>query len=130
MTGHGPDSEAARLDHVAELENAPEPKGAWAQSLQIVFRLLFLGMLALAALWGVNNIRKVPAESRVVVLRFGEFDRVADAGLLLAGRGGCEFAEVLLHNGRYLLVAQRDRGAGVIDRDIGFGELPGIELLE
>ena len=84
MTGHGPDSEAARLDHVAELEHAPEPKGAWAQSLQIVFRLLFLGMLALAALWGVNNIRKVPAESRAVVLRFGEFDRVADAGLLLA----------------------------------------------
>ncbi|SEE21488.1 Regulator of protease activity HflC, stomatin/prohibitin superfamily [Rhizobiales bacterium GAS188] len=73
-----------RLDEAPEPKGAPELRGAWAQSLQIVFRLLFAGMLALAALWGVNNIRKIPAESRAVVLRFGEFDRVRDAGLLLA----------------------------------------------
>jgi regulator of protease activity HflC (stomatin/prohibitin superfamily) len=61
-----------------------EPKGAWAQSLQIVFRLGFLGMLVLAGLWAVSNIRQIPAQSRAVVLRFGEFDRVRDAGLLIA----------------------------------------------
>ena len=61
-----------------------EPKGAWAQSLQIVFRLAFLGMLILAGLWAVSNIRQIPAQSRAVVLRFGEFDRVRDAGLLIA----------------------------------------------
>jgi regulator of protease activity HflC (stomatin/prohibitin superfamily) len=63
---------------------SPEPSGAWAQSLQIVFRLVFIGMFALAALWCVSNIRQIQAQSRAVVLRFGEFDRVKDAGLLLA----------------------------------------------
>ncbi len=61
-----------------------EPKGAWAQSLQIVFRLGFLGMLVLAGLWAASNIRQIPAQSRAVVLRFGEFNRVRDAGLLIA----------------------------------------------
>jgi regulator of protease activity HflC (stomatin/prohibitin superfamily) len=64
--------------------NMAEPKGAWAQSLQIVFRLAFLGILVLAALWSVSNIRQIPAQSRAVVLRFGEFNRVRDAGLLIA----------------------------------------------
>jgi regulator of protease activity HflC (stomatin/prohibitin superfamily) len=63
---------------------AEEPKGAWAQSLRIVFRLIFIGMLALAALWSVSNIRRVQAQDRAVVLRFGEFNRVSGAGLLLA----------------------------------------------
>jgi regulator of protease activity HflC (stomatin/prohibitin superfamily) len=68
----------------SHIDRAPEPKGAWAQSLQIVFRLVFLGMLVLAMLWSVSNIRQIPAQSRAVVLRFGEFNRVRDAGLLLA----------------------------------------------
>jgi regulator of protease activity HflC (stomatin/prohibitin superfamily) len=68
----------------APFDRVPEPKGAWAQSLQIVFRLVFLGMVLLAALWSVGNIRQIPAQSRAVVLRFGEFDRVKDAGLLVA----------------------------------------------
>jgi regulator of protease activity HflC (stomatin/prohibitin superfamily) len=68
-----------------ELSLGPqEPVGAWAQSLQIVFRLVFVGMLLLAALWSVGNFRKIQAQSRAVVLRFGEFDRVKDAGLLIA----------------------------------------------
>jgi regulator of protease activity HflC (stomatin/prohibitin superfamily) len=70
------------LDETMRL--AQEPKGAWAQSLQIVFRLVFLGMLLLAALWSIGNVRRVPAQNRAVVLRFGEFDRVRDAGLLIA----------------------------------------------
>jgi regulator of protease activity HflC (stomatin/prohibitin superfamily) len=61
-----------------------EPKGAWAQSLRIVFRVIFVGMLALAGLWSVSNIRRIQAQERAVVLRFGEFDRVKGAGLLLA----------------------------------------------
>jgi regulator of protease activity HflC (stomatin/prohibitin superfamily) len=67
-----------------QIDRAPEPKGAWAQSLQIVFRVVFLGMLLLAALWSLGNIRQIPAQSRAVVLRFGEFDRVRDSGLLMA----------------------------------------------
>jgi regulator of protease activity HflC (stomatin/prohibitin superfamily) len=69
---------------VAQTDRVSEPKGAWAQSLQIVFRLVFLGMLVLAVLWCVSNIRQIPAQSRGVVLRFGEFNRVREAGLLLA----------------------------------------------
>jgi regulator of protease activity HflC (stomatin/prohibitin superfamily) len=68
----------------AYIERLPEPKGAWAQSLQIVFGLIFAGMLLLALLWCVSNMRQVPAQSRAVVLRLGEFNRVRDSGLLLA----------------------------------------------
>jgi regulator of protease activity HflC (stomatin/prohibitin superfamily) len=71
-------------DHALEIERLPEPKGAWAQSLQIVFKLILAAMVLLALLWCVSNIRQVPAQSRAVVLRFGEFDRVQDSGLLLA----------------------------------------------
>jgi regulator of protease activity HflC (stomatin/prohibitin superfamily) len=71
-----------RLDEVRL--RTEEPKGAWAQSLQIVFRLVFFGMLVLAALWSVGNIRRIQPQNRAVVLRFGEFDRVAEPGLLLA----------------------------------------------
>jgi regulator of protease activity HflC (stomatin/prohibitin superfamily) len=72
------------LQHNGAAPERTELKGAWAQSLQIVFRLGFLGMLVLAGLWAVSNIRQIPAQSRAVVLRFGEFNRVRDAGLLMA----------------------------------------------
>ena len=71
-----------RIDEAAT--RSEEPKGAWAESLRIVFRLVFIGMLVLAALWSMSNVRRIQPQNRAVVLRFGEFDRVADSGLLLA----------------------------------------------
>jgi modulator of FtsH protease HflK len=58
--------------------------GPLAQSVGIGFRVLQAALLLLAVGWACSNIRQVPADSRVVVLRFGRVDRVQDAGLVLA----------------------------------------------
>lgn len=58
--------------------------GPLAQSVKIAFRTLYIAVLLLAAGWVGSNIRQVPADSRVVVLRFGRVDRVQEAGLVLA----------------------------------------------
>lgn len=63
---------------------AAEPEGAWAQSAKLSFRFLFLVVGALALAWAASNIRRVPADSRAVVLRFGNVVSVQGAGLLLA----------------------------------------------
>lgn len=51
-------------------------------------RLAFLGLYVvtlLAALgWAVSNVREIDPQNRAVVFRFGELDRVQNAGLLLA----------------------------------------------
>lgn len=48
------------------------------------FRIIFAAMLLLAIGWMVGNLRQVPADSRAVVQRFGQVERVQDAGLVLA----------------------------------------------
>ena len=58
--------------------------GAWAQSLAISFRFLFIAIFVLAAGWIVSNCRLIPADSRAVVLRFGTVAREEGPGLLLA----------------------------------------------
>jgi modulator of FtsH protease HflK len=58
--------------------------GPLAQSVGIGFRVLQVALLLLAAGWACSNFREVPADSRVVVLRFGRVDRVQEAGLVLA----------------------------------------------
>jgi len=58
--------------------------GPLAQSVGIGFRVLQAALLLLAAGWACSNVRQVPPDSRVVVLRFGRVDRVQDAGLVLA----------------------------------------------
>jgi regulator of protease activity HflC (stomatin/prohibitin superfamily) len=60
------------------------PDGAWAQSAQFAFRFLFVVVGVLALAWAVSNIRRVPPESRAVILRFGNVARVQGAGLLIA----------------------------------------------
>jgi len=60
------------------------PDGAWAQSAQLSFRFLFVVVGVLALAWAVSNIRRVPAESRAVILRFGNVVSVQGAGLAIA----------------------------------------------
>ncbi|HVT34225.1 MAG TPA: SPFH domain-containing protein [Nevskiaceae bacterium] len=61
-----------------------EPDSAWAQSLALSFRFLFLVVYLLAFLWAVSNVRIVPTDRRAVVLRFGSIAREQGPGLLLA----------------------------------------------
>ncbi|MBV9756504.1 MAG: protease modulator HflK [Alphaproteobacteria bacterium] len=63
---------------------AADAEGAWAQSTRLAFRLLFAVVGVLALGWAVSNIRRVPPDSRAVVLRFGNVVAEQGAGLLLA----------------------------------------------
>jgi regulator of protease activity HflC (stomatin/prohibitin superfamily) len=69
---------------MSDSRHPDEPAGPWAQSIQAAFRSIFLGVCALAIGWGFSNIKRIPPESRAVVLRFGEISRVRGAGLLPA----------------------------------------------
>ncbi len=66
--------------------SAPDrlPEGPLAQSVRLAFRFLFLLVLGLAAAWAGSNIRRVPSDSRAVVLRLGAIVRLQGAGLVLA----------------------------------------------
>ena len=61
-----------------------ESEGAWAQSLKLSFRFLFIAVFALGLAWAFSNVRIVPPDSRAIVLRFGNIAREETAGLLLA----------------------------------------------
>jgi regulator of protease activity HflC (stomatin/prohibitin superfamily) len=61
-----------------------EVPSAWAQSLALSFRFLFIAVYVLGFAWAVSNVRVVQPDSRAVVLRFGNVVREAGAGLLLA----------------------------------------------
>jgi regulator of protease activity HflC (stomatin/prohibitin superfamily) len=65
-------------------KDAREPEGAWAQSLALSFKFLFIAVYVLGFAWAVSNIRIVPPDSRAVVLRFGSVAREEPSGLLLA----------------------------------------------
>ncbi len=64
----------------------PRPPAGFAMTdaARLGFRIGFGAMLLLAAGWAVSNLHQVPPESRAVVLRFGQVERVRDAGLVLA----------------------------------------------
>jgi regulator of protease activity HflC (stomatin/prohibitin superfamily) len=61
-----------------------EPEGAWAQSLALSFRFLFIAVYVLALVWAVSNFRIIPADTRAVVMRFGTVVRQVGPGLLMA----------------------------------------------
>jgi regulator of protease activity HflC (stomatin/prohibitin superfamily) len=65
-------------------KDAREPEGAWAQSLALSFRFLFIAVYVLGFAWAISNIRVVPPDSRALVLRLGKVIREEGAGLLLA----------------------------------------------
>jgi regulator of protease activity HflC (stomatin/prohibitin superfamily) len=60
------------------------PAGAWAQSVRLGFGFLFAAVLVMALGWTVSGIRRVPPDSRAVVLRLGQAVREQGPGLLLA----------------------------------------------
>jgi regulator of protease activity HflC (stomatin/prohibitin superfamily) len=57
---------------------------AWAQSLSLSFRFLYLAVAVLGLAWAVSNCRIIPPDGRAVVVRFGQVVREQGAGLLLA----------------------------------------------
>src|SRR5215469_14911409 len=63
---------------------SPLLDGPWVQSTRLAFRFLFVAVCVLAVGWAFSNIRRVPPDSRAVVLLFGNVVRQQSAGLLLA----------------------------------------------
>jgi modulator of FtsH protease HflK len=54
------------------------------EAVRLGFRAGFGAVLLLAVGWAIGDLRQVPPESRAVVLRFGQIDRVREAGLVVA----------------------------------------------
>jgi membrane protease subunit HflK len=62
----------------------PAMHGPLASSVRLGFVMLYAAVLLLGAGWASSNLRQVPPDSRAVVLRFGQVNRVQESGLLLA----------------------------------------------
>ncbi|MEA2737491.1 MAG: hypothetical protein QOH05_798 [Acetobacteraceae bacterium] len=54
------------------------------EAVRLGFRAGFVAVLLLTVGWAVGDLRQVPPDSRAVVLRFGQIERVREAGLVLA----------------------------------------------
>jgi regulator of protease activity HflC (stomatin/prohibitin superfamily) len=85
--------------------------GPLAQSVGIGFRVLQAALLLLAAGWACSNLRQVPPDSRVIVLRLGRVDRVKEAGLVLAWPRPIETIELLPGRDREIEL-KLDTGSG------------------
>ncbi len=62
----------------------PVVNSPWLQASRLAFLGLYVVTLLAALGWAVSNIRQIDPQNRAVVFRFGELDRVQNAGLLLA----------------------------------------------
>lgn len=60
------------------------PLGPGAQAVRLSFWFVAALVVLAACAWAGSNIRRIPPDSRAVVLRFGSFVRTQDAGLLIA----------------------------------------------
>ncbi|WP_236078489.1 SPFH domain-containing protein [Paraburkholderia domus] len=60
------------------------PLGPGAQAVRLSFWFVVVVAVLAACAWAGSNIRRIPPDSRAVVLRFGAFVRTQDAGLLIA----------------------------------------------
>ena len=60
------------------------PLGPGAQAVRLSFWFVAAVAVLAACAWAGSNIRRIPSDSRAVVLRFGAFVRTQDAGLLIA----------------------------------------------
>ena len=58
--------------------------GPGAQAVRIAFSFIVAVALFAAGGWATSGVRRIPADSRAVVMRFGAPVRIQDAGLLLA----------------------------------------------
>jgi regulator of protease activity HflC (stomatin/prohibitin superfamily) len=79
--------------------------GPGAQAVRLAFWFIVAIALLAAGVWATSNIRRIPADSRAVVMRFGAFVRTQDAGLLLAWPQ--PFEQVLLIPGSARVMEQR-----------------------
>jgi regulator of protease activity HflC (stomatin/prohibitin superfamily) len=86
--------------------------GPGAQAVRLAFWFILAIALFAAGAWATSNIRRIPADSRAVVMRFGAFVRSQDAGLLLAWPQ--PFDKVLLIPGNARMVEQ---SISSLDRD-------------
>ena len=86
--------------------------GPGAQAVRLAFWFIVAIALLAAGGWATSNIRRIPADSRAVVIRLGTFVRSQDAGLLLAWPQ--PFDKVLLIPGSARMVEQR---ISSLDRD-------------
>jgi regulator of protease activity HflC (stomatin/prohibitin superfamily) len=62
----------------------PPVNSPWLQASRLAFMGLYVVTLLAALGWAVSNVRQIDPQNRAVVFRFGELDRVQNAGLLLA----------------------------------------------
>lgn len=62
----------------------PVVNSPWLQASRLAFLGLYAVTLLAAVGWAVSNVREIDPQNRAVVFRFGELDRVQNAGLLLA----------------------------------------------
>ena len=67
----------------AQIER-PVVNSPWLQASRLAFLGLYAVTLLAALGWAVSNVREIDPQNRAVVFRFGELDRVQNAGLLLA----------------------------------------------
>ena len=93
--------------------SSPSPSlGPGAQAVRLAFWFVVVIALLAAGVWATSNIRRIPADSRAVVMRFGAFVRTQDAGLLVAMPQ--PFETVLLIPGSARVLEQR---ISALDRD-------------
>jgi regulator of protease activity HflC (stomatin/prohibitin superfamily) len=62
----------------------PVVNSPWLQASRLAFLGLYVVTLLAALAWAISNVRQIDPQNRAVVFRFGELDRVQNAGLLLA----------------------------------------------
>jgi regulator of protease activity HflC (stomatin/prohibitin superfamily) len=93
--------------------SSPTPSlGPGAQAVRLAFWFVVVIALLAAGVWATSNVRRIPADSRAVVMRFGAFVRTQDAGLLVAMPQ--PFETVLLIPGSARVLEQR---ISALDRD-------------
>jgi len=71
-------------EHDAAHVERPVVNSPWLQASRLAFLGLYVVTLLAALGWAVSNVREIDPQNRAVVFRFGELDRVQNAGLLLA----------------------------------------------
>lgn len=71
-------------EHDSAPVERPVIQSPWLQASRLAFLGLYAVTLLAAVGWAVSNVREINPQDRAVVFRFGELDRVQNAGLLLA----------------------------------------------
>jgi regulator of protease activity HflC (stomatin/prohibitin superfamily) len=102
------------------------PLGPGAQAVRLSFWFVVVVAVLAACAWAGSNIRRIPPDSRAVVLRFGAFVRTQDAGLLIAWPR--PFETTLLVPGSARVLEQRiqslERDPRAREADANVAQLP------